>query len=155
MIAKERYNEVHRKYMEVKCHTVVADGHYSQPKYPDIRKSNGLTNYIVNAINWQGGNATRVSSAGRLVDATEKQKSGTILTVKKYIPSTTRKGTADVTATIRGRSVKFEIKIGADKASADQLKEQAREISAGGYYFFVKTPEDFWLCYEKVIQDIK
>jgi len=152
---KDRYNSIHIEWSKNKFPNLHKDGFYSPPKYPDIRKSNGLTNYIVNAINWQNGNATRVSSAGRLVDATEKQKSGTVLTVKKYIPSTTRKGTADVTATIQGRSVKFEIKIGTDKASADQLKEQAREIAAGGYYFFVKTPEDFWLCYEKVLQDIR
>lgn len=154
MTAKERYNTIHKTYMLKKCPTVCADGHYSVPKYPKIDTSNGLTNYIVNAINWQGGNATRVSSAGRLIDAPQKQASGTVLTVKKFIPSTTRKGSADVTATYKGKSIKFEIKIGKDKASQDQIDEQAREIAAGGYYFFVKTPEDFWQCLDSIFRTI-
>jgi hypothetical protein len=152
MTYKERYNEIHKKWSKNKFPSVHKDGHYSLPKMPDIRTSNGLTNYLVNAINWMGGNATRVSSAGRMVDAQQKQPSGTVLTVKKYIPSTTRKGTADVTATFKGKSFKFEIKIGNDKPSNYQLEEQKREIAAGGYYFFIKTPDDFWSAIDFVLK---
>lgn len=153
MTHKERYNAVHKVYQCAKTPAVCADGFYSPPKMPDTKKSNGMTNYVVNAINWQGGNATRISSAGRMIDTVEKQRvSGTLLTVKKYIPSTTRKGTADVTSTIKGRSAKFEIKIGNDKPSQWQFDEQKREIDAGGYYFFIKTPDDFWECYDKVVK---
>ena len=152
MTYKERYNEIHKEWSKNKFPSVHADGHYSPPKMPGIRTSNGLTNYLVNAINWMGGNATRVSSAGRMIDAQQKQPSGTILTVKKYIPSTTRKGTADVTATFKGKSFKFEIKIGNDKPSTYQLEEQKREIAAGCYYFFIKTPDDFWSAIDFVLK---
>jgi len=155
MTAKELYFKAHREYSEIKLPNVIKDGHYCNPKYPKIETSNGLTNYVVNIINWLGGNATRISSAGRMVDTKQKQASGTVLTIKKYIPSTTRKGSSDITSTIKGRSVKFEIKIGNDKASSYQLEEQQREIKAGGYYFFIKTPDDFWQCYNKVLSEIK
>ena len=99
-----RYNEAHKQWFIKKYPSTFNDGHYSLPKTPIVSKSNGLTNFIVNAVNWLGGNATRVSSAGRLIDGVEKQPSGTVLKVKKFIPSTTRKGTADITATIKGKS---------------------------------------------------
>lgn len=149
-IWKQRYYDAHLKWFKQKYPQSYKDGFYCTPKIPPINKSNGLTKFIINAVNYLGGNATRISSAGRLIDAPERQASGTILTVKKYIPSTTRKGTADVTATIKGRSVKWEVKVGNDKPSIYQLAEQQRELNAGGFYFFVHTPEEFWQQYDEV-----
>lgn len=68
----------------------------------------------------------------------------------RWIHSTTRKGSADISATIRGRSVMLEIKIGNDKPRPEQLEEQRREIAAGGLYFFVKTPEDFLEIFDNI-----
>jgi hypothetical protein len=148
---KKRYIDAHLLWFKKRYPISYNDGHYTTPKMPKTDTSNGLTNFIVNSVNWLGGNATRVSSAGRLIDAPEKQASGTILTVKKFIPSTTRKGTADVTATVKGKSVKWEIKVGKDRPSAAQIEEQQREINAGGFYFFVHTPDEFWQQYDSVV----
>lgn len=152
---KQRYYDAHKDWFARKYPIGYKDGHYHLPAIPPIKTSNGLTKFIVTAVTYNRGNATRVSSAGRMIDAKEKQPSGTILTVKKFIPSTTKKGTADVTATICGRSVKWEIKIGNDRPSAYQLAEQKMEQDAGGFYFFVKTPEQFWQQYDEVLKSIK
>jgi hypothetical protein len=69
----------------------------------------------------------------------------------KWIKSSTRKGTADVTATIRGRSCKFEVKVGRDKPRPEQLKEQERERASGGVYEFIGTPEDFYAVYDMIV----
>jgi hypothetical protein len=69
----------------------------------------------------------------------------------KWIPGTTRKGTADISATINSRSVMIEIKIGSDKASQYQLKEQELERKAGGFFEFISTPEEFFIFYDYVI----
>lgn len=74
----------------------------------------------------------------------------------RWIHSTTRKGTADISATIRdkngiGRSLMIEIKIGSDKASVHQLAEQAKERAAGGIYEFVSTPEQFFELFDKIL----
>ena len=71
----------------------------------------------------------------------------------RWIHSTTRKGTADISATIRdkngiGRSLMIEIKIGSDKASIHQLAEHAKERAAGGIYEFVSTPEQFFAIFD-------
>ena len=66
----------------------------------------------------------------------------------KWTYSQTRKGTADISATIKGRSVMIEIKVGRDKASDYQLREQELERKAGGVYEFISNPEQFILWYD-------
>jgi len=128
---KSRYNEAHLKHTAERTPSVVKDGHYSPPIIPKVVTANGLTRFIENYINWMGWRATRINTTGRVVGG-------------KYIYGTTRRGTADISATVKGRSIMFEVKIGKDSASVHQLKEQAKERAAGGEYFFVSTPEQFF-----------
>ena len=88
---------------------------------------------------------------GRLIDGVEKQPSGAKIGVKKWLPSSTRKGSADISCTIFGRSVQIEIKVGRDKPRPDQLTEQIRERRAGGIYEFVSTPEQFFELYDLIV----
>jgi hypothetical protein len=69
----------------------------------------------------------------------------------KFIPSATRKGTADISATIKGRSVMIEIKVGKDKPRPEQLAEQQRERQAGGIYEFISTPEQFFTLFDSIV----
>jgi hypothetical protein len=151
MTFKERYNAAHFEYYKVKYPQVVADGFYCSPTLPKYKTANGLTKFITNYILWAGWRATRVNTTGRLVDGIEKTASGLHLSVKKWIPGTTRKGTADISATIKGRSVMIEIKIGKDKASEYQLTEQALERKSGGIYEFISTPDEFFVLYDYVL----
>ena len=120
-------------------------------KYPDVTKSNGLTTFVMNFIKWNGYRSTRINVSGRLIEQPEKQKSGVILGTKKWMRSTTRKGTADISATILGKSVMLEIKCGYDKPREAQLEEQARERSAGGIYEFIYNPDQFLELYDKLL----
>lgn len=135
------YMEAYRKFQQLTYPEAVRDHGFLTPKYPDTRTANGLTMFVINFINWNGGNATRISSSGRMLG-------------KRYIPGTTRKGTADVTATIRGRSVKLEIKAGSDRPSPFQLAEQRRERAAGGVYEFIHDPEQFIIWYDQFISNL-
>jgi len=108
------------------------------------------TTFICNFLSWKGHRATRINVSGRLVDTMEKQPSGVKIGVKKWIPSSTRKGTADISATIKGRSVMIEIKVGSDKPREHQLLEQIKERKAGGIYEFIKTPEEFFDLYDSI-----
>ena len=148
---KERYNEAHRNWFKIKYPGAFKDGFYTFPNMPLIKKANGLTTFICNFLNWQGHRATRINVSGRLIDGTQKQPSGVVLSTKKWMPSTTRKGTADISATIKGRSVMIEIKIGSDKASEFQLAEQIKERNAGGYYEFIKDVDSFFILYDYLL----
>jgi hypothetical protein len=148
---KERYHQAHEKYFKHKYPNAYKDGHYTLPKMPIVAKTNGLTTFIINYLTWQGFRATRINVSGRLVDGIEKTASGAVLTTKKWMRSTTRKGTADISATINGRSVMIEIKIGKDRPSEHQILEQQRERKAGGIYEFCSSPEEFFEIYDKIV----
>lgn len=138
MTFKERYNAAHYEYYKVKYPSVVADGLYCAPTLPKYKTANGLTKFITNYILWAGWRATRVNTMGRQVGG-------------KWIPGTTRKGTSDISCTVKGRSIMIEVKIGADKASEYQLKEQELERKSGGIYEFISSPEEFFTLYDYVL----
>ena len=138
MTFKERYNTAHHEYYKVKYPNVVTDGLYCSPTLPKYKTANGLTKFITNYILWAGWRATRVNTMGRQVGG-------------KWIPGTTRKGTADISCTLKGRSIMIEIKIGKDKASEYQLTEQALERKSGGIYEFISSPEEFFTLYDYVL----
>ncbi len=151
MTYKQRYQEAHKEWFSIRYHAAYRDGHYAPPVMPKIKTANGLTKFICNYLTWMKWRATRVNTMGRLIDGVERQPSGTLLTTKKWLPSTTRKGTADISATIKGRSVMIEIKVGKDRPSEYQLAEQRREQAAGGIYEFVSTPEQFFELYDRIV----
>lgn len=140
MNPKQLYFDKHLQWYKINRPQVVASGHYLTPKYPKVDNANGLTTFVENYIIWDGYRATRISSSGRMVGG-------------KYIPGRTRKGTADLSATIKGRTVMLEIKVGKDRPSEYQLREQQMERAAGGVYEFVRTPEEFILIYNKILNN--
>ncbi|MBL7738692.1 MAG: hypothetical protein JNK14_05695 [Chitinophagaceae bacterium] len=151
MTPAARYNEAHRLWFMQQYPQTFKDGHYCPPKMPNVTKSNGLTTFIINYITWIGCRATRINTMGRLIETPVRQASGISLMTKKYMKSSTRKGSADISSTIRGRSVMFEIKTGKDRPSEYQLAEQARERRAGGVYEFIRTPEDFFMIIDSLM----
>ena len=135
---KERYNAAHKEWFQEQYPNAWKDGLYSPPPMPTISKANGLTKYITNFLFWKGHRATRVNVQGRIVKG-------------KWIPSTTRKGTADISATIKGRSVMIEIKVGSDRPRPEQLQEQERERKSCGIYEFIRTADEFLELYDKIV----
>lgn len=138
---KDRYNEAHRVWFMTENKQAYIDGHYCKPVFPPVHKSNGLTNFALNFITWQGFRATRISASGRKLPGPNGGK---------WIKGTTRPGSADISATINGKSLMIEIKCGMDVPSDKQLKEQARERRAGGIYEFARTAEDVINLFDSV-----
>jgi hypothetical protein len=141
MTNKQRYNLAHLHWQEQKYPEAFKSGFTHDPSMPVVTKANGLTNYIVNYLNWMGYRATRINVSGRKVK-------------DKWIRSTTRRGTADISATINGKSVMIEIKIGRDKPSLDQLAEQIKERNAGGIYEFISSVDEFFLLYDSIVVNL-
>lgn len=126
-------------------------------KFED-RTANGLTKCIIAWVNLNGGQAERISNTGRYIDNSRivtdvlgnRKKIGS----GKYIPGTGTNGTADISATIRGRSVKIEVKIGADKQSDAQKEYQKTVEAAGGVYFIAKDFDEFLNWYNNAFKTI-
>ena len=134
---KDRYQQAHEYNFKAEYPQAYADSKYFAPKMPNCNKANGLQLAIIYFLTWNGHRATRVSSSGRMVKG-------------KWIPGPTRKGASDVSATIFGKSVMLEIKVGTDRPRPEQLREQELERKAGGVYEFVKSFEEFLTIYDSL-----
>lgn len=106
--------------------------------------ANGLTRCIIDYIRLQGGQAERINTTGIPV-----QQRGRIVWRKAH--STT--GSADISATIAGRSVKIEVKIGPDRQSEAQRCYQVAVEYAGGLYFIAKDFTTFVEWFDDTFND--
>lgn len=117
------------------------------PKYSD-KTANGLTKCVKDFLNLSGHQAERISSSGRMIDNTKivTDVIGRRRTIgsMQYIKGTSTNGTADISATIKGKSVKIEVKIGKDRMSQAQEKYKNDILRAGGVYF-VATDFDMFM----------
>lgn len=128
------------------------------PKYSD-NSANNLTRCVIDFLQLSGHQAERINTMGRPIDKREQVtdvigKTKTIGSMT-WGKSTATKGSADISATIQGRSVKIEIKYGKDRQSEDQKKYQAAIEASGGQYWIAKTFDDFYEKYLTFIRAIK
>lgn len=123
-------------------------------KYTD-KTANGLTKCVIDWINFNGYQAERISTMGRVLDnrKTYTNVIGQNVTIgsTQYIPGSGTKGSADISATIKGRSVKIEVKVGKDRMSEAQVKYQASVERAGGIYIVARDFPTFCDWYEQFI----
>lgn len=109
-----------------------------KPKLNDTT-ANGLTRCILLFIRLKGGQAERISITGRPIE--------TPIGIKWGVSHMT-KGTADISATIQGRSVKIEVKAGRDIQSVEQRAYQSSIEAAGGLYYVARNFTDFVAWYK-------
>lgn|SRR3990167_1955945 len=111
------------------------------------KTANKLTEAIKEFLQMSGWQAERINCMGRMIDRRKtyidvvgfKRTIGSI----EWVRSTGTPGTADISATIKGRSVKIEIKIGADRQSEAQRNYQQNIERSGGVYFIARNFDDF------------
>ena len=116
--------------------------HLAPRKYED-RTANGLCKCIIEFLRLKGHQAERISCTGRYVD-NSKTVTDTLGFTKrigsgKWIKASMQAGTADISATIFGRSVKVEIKVKSDKQRPEQVEYQKQVERAGGVYLIIAS----------------
>ena len=125
------------------------------PNFPDhlrpMKKistttANSLTKAIVDFLNMSGHFASRINNQGQWVRDKFKAGGG------YYRPSTQVKGIADISATIQGRTVGIEIKIGKDRQSDAQKAFQERLERSGGLYWICTSFDQFHALYNDLIK---
>jgi hypothetical protein len=130
----------------------------STPKYED-KTANGLTKCIIEFLQLSNHQAERINTMGRPID-NRKQVTDVIGRTKTigsmtWGKSTATKGSADISATIQGRSVKIEVKIGKDRQSQDQKIYQENIEKSGGKYWIAKNFDDFIKKYDDFLDSLK
>lgn len=129
------------------------DPKYIAPRVYSDRTANNLTRAIIDYLRLSNCQAERINCTGRYVDNTvivtdvldRKRRIGTAT----WLPTSGSKGTADISATIRGLSVKIEVKM-KDKQSDDQRKYQAEVERAGGRYWLCHSFEEFRQMFDNI-----
>jgi len=126
-------------------------------KYTE-KGSNALTRCVIDWIIFSGGQAERISTTGRPIDNTQTStdvigRQRTIGSIE-WIPGTGTKGSADISATINGRSIKLEIKYNKDKQSDPQKKYEQDITKAGGVYLIVRNMDSFIDWHDDFVGDL-
>jgi hypothetical protein len=128
-----------------------------KPKYSD-KTSNGLTKCIIDFLKLSCWQAERIAVTGRMIDnrQTYTDVVGNTKTIgrTRWIKSSMQVGTADISATIKGRSVKIEVKVGRDRQRPKQIEYQKQIEAAGGIYLLVKSFDQFYSWYVENLQKI-
>lgn len=120
------------------------------PKYSD-KTANGLTRCIIKFLQLSGHQAERIAVTGRQIDQRvtftdvlgHTRQIGSV----KWIRGSMQPGTADISATIHGRSVKVEVKVKRDRQRKDQARYQQQVEAAGGIYVIASSFEGFYQWY--------
>ena len=117
--------------------------------------ANSLTKSIEFYINANGFQAERINTMGVYREGKKIQVGENSRQLKgTWTPSTSTKGSADISATIRGRSVKIEVKYGKDKQSEVQKRYQESIEQAGGTYYIARNFDEFIIFYNNFIADM-
>lgn len=120
--------------------------------------ANGLTKCIIDFLAFSGWQAERISNTGRMID--RRRTYTDVLGHKKQIGSmewakgSGTAGTADISATIAGRSVKIEVKIGSDRQSEAQKQYQTKVEASGGLYYIATNMQDFMEWYDEQFEPV-
>lgn len=116
----------------------------------DDKTANGLTKAITSFIQFNGYQAERINTMG--VAREKKRTDGKVIGVT-WTKGTTTAGSADISATIRGRSVKIEVKVGKDRQSEAQKRYQESIERAGGVYLIARDFDSFVEWFDKFVQE--
>lgn len=118
--------------------------------------ANGLTQCIISYLHYKGWQAERINTTGVPIDRREQVRD--IMGHTRYIGGIEwRKGgatvgSADISATVKGRSVKIEVKIGRDRQSEAQRQYQKQVEQAGGTYYIARDFTSFVDWYLNTLQ---
>jgi hypothetical protein len=119
--------------------------------------ANSLTKSIIFYINATGNQAERIGNQGQYREGNKIEVgTGEIAYTKqlpgKWTPGQGTKGTADISATINGKSVKIEVKYGKDRQSDAQKQYQQKIERAKGIYYIARDFDTFVEWYNQLNQ---
>ena len=152
---KKRFDEIYLKNKIENYPSFIGKEWAIPPADTKEASANNLTRLVVDFLQFNDCQAERISNTGLYRDNTKIVTD--VIGRQRTIGSGTwtkgsgTNGTADISATIKGRSVKIEIKWEKDIQSDAQKKYQADIEKSGGVYVIVKTFDNFIIWYDEFI----
>ena len=152
---KKRFESDYLRYTLEKYPSFIGREAHLPPAKTKEAGANDLTRLVIDFLIFNNCQAERISSQGQyrdgkkqVIDCIGRQRT---IGSGIWTPGTSTKGTADISATIKGRSVKIEIKWGADRQSDAQKQYQTSIEKAMGIYIIVKTFDDFLIWFDNFV----
>jgi hypothetical protein len=133
---------------DIERHPSFPEAYFVKKKWDD-KTANGLTKAITSFIQFNGYQAERINTMG--VARENKRTDGKVIGVT-WTKGTTTAGSSDISATIRGRSVKIEVKIGKDRQSDAQKRYQESIERAGGVYMIARDFDTFVEWFDEFVK---
>jgi hypothetical protein len=133
---------------DIERHPSFPEAYFVKKKWDD-KTANGLTKAITSFIQFNGFQAERINTMG--VARENKRTDGKVIGVT-WTKGTTTAGSADISATIRGRSVKIEVKVGKDRQSEAQKRYQESIERAGGVYIIARDFDTFVEWFDEFVK---
>lgn len=152
---KKRLSDLELEYLK-EMHPAVPEFALARTKWSD-KNANELTKSIIKFIKYNGYQAERINTMGvyrpakKVIDVVGRSRT---LGQGKWTKGTGTRGSSDISATIRGRAVKIEVKYGKDRQSEYQKAYQEDIERAGGVYIIAKTLPEFVEWYDNFIKNI-
>ena len=152
---KTRLEKIELEYLKEK-YLFVPEYALARTKWSD-KNTNELTKSVLRFIKYSGYQAERINTMGvfrpapKIIDVVGRSRT---LGKGKWTKGTGTRGSSDISATIKGRSVKIEVKFGKDKQSDHQKSYQESIEKAGGVYIIAKNMTDFVDWYDKFFKSI-
>lgn len=151
----QRLHDVERAWLRAE-HPNVPGHALPSSRYSD-KTANGLTRCIIAFLKYSGWQAERIANMGRPVVGKETRGDLVhgyhVAKTVKWLPGGGTNGTADISSTIRGRSVKIEVKIGRDRQSSAQIRYAAAIVRSGGVYMIARDFDTWVEEYDKLMED--
>lgn len=133
---------------DIERHPSFPEAYFVKKKWDD-KTANGLTKAITSFIQFNGYQAERINTMG--VARENKRTDGKVIGVT-WTKGTSTAGSADISATIRGRSVKIEVKVGKDRQSEAQKRYQESIERAGGVYMIARDFDTFVEWFDEFVK---
>jgi hypothetical protein len=133
---------------DIERHPSFPEAYFVKKKWDD-KTANGLTKAITSFIQFNGYQAERINTMGTARE--NKRTDGKVIGVT-WTKGTSTAGSADISATIRGRSVKIEVKIGKDRQSDAQKRYQESIERAGGLYMIARDFDSFVEWFDEFVK---
>jgi hypothetical protein len=134
---------------DIERHPSFPEAYFVKKKWDD-KTANGLTKAITSFIQFNGYQAERINTMGTARE--NKRTDGKVIGVT-WTKGTSTAGSADISATIRGRSVKIEVKVGKDRQSDAQKRYQESIERAGGVYMIARDFDTFVEWFDEFVKN--
>ena len=162
---KQRIINAKVKYYKAKYPSITSEQDSFEWYHKSDTNSNDFESCMVDYLKFEGHQAEKIKNKGTMVDNTKAVKDvlGRVSRIGSvdFIKGSGTNGTPDVHAhlapfgTFWGIENKQKYKKGKDKQSEAQMKYEKKHLKVGAYYSLVSNMGEFFLEYDRIIEDIK